>query len=1458
MAADERIITELIIQGAEQSVRQIESVATATTGLVVVQENAGVRQREVYDSVARAAEQAAQAEQTAALRAQETIQRTEEATTRTIVAEAAKRAEARRSEAAAVVAPVVQQAQRAASFPTQNNLTAPRLQVAVDAAQFTAARNAIIAEQAAAQTLQGRLTALATAIQQVIKENLGLSQSSQEAATNLNKQSSAANSTQSSGISYLSVLSAIHAASFLATNQTFSLIGSFTTLGLAFGKAGVAAGAAGLALGGILAVFGQIQQASQLIQQATISTAETFLKLGVAGTVALAGLGAAGVKSAADVETQLAGVRAFGGATADQLQKVQQQANQFAIEFGTSAASVVKATSLFAQAGGTIAEAIGGATEAIVRFQLASQGAGQQEVSLEQAAIAVSAGLKLFGLAGDQAIRVVDNLTAASQASALSFTGVTQAFIQAAPGAVALGITIEDLSTAIALIGDQLIKGTITGTAFKQFIIDLVKPSKQAADTLAQYGIAIQDTNKNILPLQDILHNLNVALGDQAVASGKVGTAERERALAQIFGSRAFLAANILTRAGSEGLEAYRTKLEALSTNNIVDVLLLPLNKQLEILSTTVQVAGQAFGGPLLQPIRAATVAAIEFFKQTIPFAELLGQAISVVVSGQGFGALAEQISTLVGNTALATFLIELVNSFRNVRDVIVSDILPAINDFIGNIGLVASESGRLTDAVNFFKNLNNAIQVVGVVAAIAIRSFSELVTQIIHNEGAGKTLRDTLVTLADAIVNRLVASLTVTLASLGAAIALMPTFAKASIVAAQVLIALGKGFLVFNDILINTASQIALVATTFDALIQAELGNRDAVLNLGNSLGAVITRTNEMHDANQKALSGLAETGKVVDDLANGGLDKLIAAAKETGDSLATGAKEGIKSFENQLGEIPNIISNITAETEQRTRALQDAQKPGGTPAQFVDEKALKSQVDKIDAAGRDLSVRLSNLAEDASQKVTNTVESALARVTDIFDKAQQQLDDLQVSLELRIKEINERLAERQADRAVLDPFKKQQEDRLTEFTRGLDKEDQAQERSLDHQRTQRQRDNEDVARSVNQAAEDVATGFQRQQQSAEIAFQAIQQARTTAFERGQQVEATAFERAQQAAADARDFAKQLATAKPADQANLIQQHNQALQDTRFRQGQENDLTKFRQNQEDKKLDFTKANEASALSFRQTQETQLTDFRRREELKILDFRRNAENKETGIREGEEDAALARRLAREDVLTARRRSDAEALQAFQDQLDRNKADAQIQDAIDKAHITENKIIRDAGEKAAAVLESVNLTFDKETAALEAQIRNVQETLDRLKDSVPPELLASVQARLTAVQNNLDAAKAQTRATVAQAQDAARLQTEQAIAVGNAGLLTRPSVTAGLGVPESAIPFGVVTAQTMQVTNLVLPNGFSNAVSAAVLLGIQQASDQGFIPTQVIPPDVKPIQDDLSSIRKFLT
>lgn len=155
---------------------------------------------------------------------------------------------------------------------------------------------------------------------------------------------------------------------------------------------------------------------------------------------------------------------------------------------------------------------------------------------------------------GKNLVRVNDVLAKTVTTSNTNMEQLFESFIDAAPVAKSLGAEIETLSALTGIMASSGIKGSKSGTTLKNVFTRLINPAGQAATMISDLGVVTTDAKGNFRDILDIL-------GDFEKGLSKLGTAERLKALDEIFGRRAIAGINVLLTEGTENIKKYRDEL---------------------------------------------------------------------------------------------------------------------------------------------------------------------------------------------------------------------------------------------------------------------------------------------------------------------------------------------------------------------------------------------------------------------------------------------------------------------------------------------------------------------------------------------------------------------------------------------------------------------------------------------------------------------------------------------------------------------------------------------------------------------------------------------------------------------------------------------------------------------------------------------------------------------------------
>jgi len=230
-------------------------------------------------------------------------------------------------------------------------------------------------------------------------------------------------------------------------------------------------------------------------------------KLSLGVTAPLAGIATMAIKSAADFEQSMNVMQQVSGATAADMQALQEQALQLGAQTSFSAGEAAEAMLELAKAGLSASEvsaAIGGTLD------LAAAGG----LGLAQAAEITANAVNAFGLEASQASSVANMLAAAANASSVEVTDLAQGMQMASAVFSSSGQSLATLNTALAILGNNGLKGSDAGTSLKTMLMRLTAPTDDAAKKLRELGVSVYDAAGNMRALPDIMSDLRRALYD--------------------------------------------------------------------------------------------------------------------------------------------------------------------------------------------------------------------------------------------------------------------------------------------------------------------------------------------------------------------------------------------------------------------------------------------------------------------------------------------------------------------------------------------------------------------------------------------------------------------------------------------------------------------------------------------------------------------------------------------------------------------------------------------------------------------------------------------------------------------------------------------------------------------------------------------------------------------------------
>lgn len=225
------------------------------------------------------------------------------------------------------------------------------------------------------------------------------------------------------------------------------------------------------------------------ILQNAASSALGFI--GAQAGIAFAGMVTSAVSAGAEYGAVMNRIQAVSGATAGEMDLINKQALKLGADLPISAADAAQGMYALVTAGYSAKDAIA-ASGGVAAL------AASQQMEVGRASEIVSAALRGFGMEADQAGRVVDLLSQTASRSAVEVADVGETLKYVGPVAGSLKQPMEDISAAIALMGNSGVKGSMAGTALRTTLTNLVQPTDAAAAAMESLGIQITDGSQQV------------------------------------------------------------------------------------------------------------------------------------------------------------------------------------------------------------------------------------------------------------------------------------------------------------------------------------------------------------------------------------------------------------------------------------------------------------------------------------------------------------------------------------------------------------------------------------------------------------------------------------------------------------------------------------------------------------------------------------------------------------------------------------------------------------------------------------------------------------------------------------------------------------------------------------------------------------------------------------------------
>ena len=187
-------------------------------------------------------------------------------------------------------------------------------------------------------------------------------------------------------------------------------------------------------------------------------------------SAAVTGIGVAGLKVATDFEKAMSGVQAITGATGAEFEKLRETA----IDLGATTA--FSSGESLATVSTIVADAITG-----------------------------------FGLSAKDSARVADLMTQAANSGTIGVSDLGESYKYVAPLAQSMGLSIEDVTTALSAMSMAGIKGSQAGTSLRTVLANMAKPSSTVASAMDELNLSITNSDGSFKSLDEIITTMRTS-----------------------------------------------------------------------------------------------------------------------------------------------------------------------------------------------------------------------------------------------------------------------------------------------------------------------------------------------------------------------------------------------------------------------------------------------------------------------------------------------------------------------------------------------------------------------------------------------------------------------------------------------------------------------------------------------------------------------------------------------------------------------------------------------------------------------------------------------------------------------------------------------------------------------------------------------------------------------------------
>lgn len=233
---------------------------------------------------------------------------------------------------------------------------------------------------------------------------------------------------------------------------------------------------------------------------------KTAGKVAAAVGAAAGAVGALTVNTAANFEEAMNAISAVNGAAGDEFDALRESAKKLGAETAYSATEAANGMEFLAKAGLTTQQVLETIPNAL---SLAAAGG----IDLASSADILSNIMSGMGIAANESGRAADVLARAAASSNVDVSMIGESMKYVAPIAKQLGVTLEETSAIIGVLGNAGIQASQAGTSLRAMFTRF-NTHKSATKSFDELGISLQDANGDMRSMIDVMKDLSIATAD--------------------------------------------------------------------------------------------------------------------------------------------------------------------------------------------------------------------------------------------------------------------------------------------------------------------------------------------------------------------------------------------------------------------------------------------------------------------------------------------------------------------------------------------------------------------------------------------------------------------------------------------------------------------------------------------------------------------------------------------------------------------------------------------------------------------------------------------------------------------------------------------------------------------------------------------------------------------------------